>query len=156
MLKKSDSMNLVSACSQTESCVIKAPKENVWEILQECDFAKLFPSDVTSMKFIKGRPREFDSFFEVTYKDGIVWTYRITEISDRVKSCFAFELVSTSTPIEVTSMLQKIKLYDITEDKSTYLVWETEYSNDVNSHIIQDGKYKKLDHFKDLRKLFNC
>ena len=156
MLKKSESMNLISACSQTESCVIKAPRDKIWEILQEFNLAKLFPSHVTSMKFIKGGPREFDSFFECTYKDDITYTYRITEVSDSKKSSIAFELVSTSIPIEVTSMWQKIKLFDVSEDKSTYLVWETEYSNDVNSHIIQDGKYKKLDYFKDLRKLFNC
>lgn len=156
MLKKSDSMNLVSACSQTESCVIKAPKEKVWELFQEFNLAKLFPSHIKEMKFVKGGPREFDSYFDVTYNDDSVWTFRITEISDSKKGCIAYELVSTSVPIQVTSMWQRIMLYDITEDKTTYLVWETEYSNDVNSHIIQDGKYKKLDYFKDLRKLFNC
>jgi len=156
MLKKSESMNLVSACNQTESCVIKAPKENVWELLKEFDLPKLFPSHIKSMKFVKGGPREFDSYFDVTYKDENVWTYRITEISTNHKSCIAFELVSTSTPIEVTSMWQRIQLMEVSEDKSTFLLWDTEYSNDVNSHIIQDGKFKKLDYFKDLRKLFKC
>ena len=147
-------MNLIVACNQTESCVIKAPKDKVWDLFSQFDLPKLFPSHIVSMKYVSGGPKQFDSFFDVTYKDESVWTYRITEISDTKKGCIAFELVSTSSPIEFTSMWQKIKLFDITEDKTTYLVWETEYSNDVNSHIIQDGKYKKLDYFKDLRNLF--
>jgi hypothetical protein len=155
-MNKSESMNLVTACIQIESCVIKATKYEVWELLQEFDLAKLFPSHIKSMKFVKGGPREFNSFFEVTYKDQSVWTFRITEISQNSKSSIAFELVSTSTPIQVTSMWQRIQLNEVTEDNSTFLIWETEYSNDVNSHIIQDGKFKKLDYFKDLRKLFNC
>lgn len=155
MLHKQESMNYVVACSQTESCVLKATKEQVWEKFLEFDMPKLFSSSVTSMKFTSGSPNQINSFFEVTYKDGSVWTYRITELSDCKKAVIAYELVSTSNPIDFTSLYHKIHIHPVTEDKTTYLVWETEYSNDVNSHIIQDGKYKKLEYFKDLKKLFS-
>jgi len=148
-------MNYVVACSQTESCVIPASKEKVWTKFMECDFANLFPSHVKSVKFTSGNALQINSFFEVTYIDGSVWTYRMTELSDCKKCIIAYELVSTSNPIDFTSLYQRIHIYPVTEDKTTYLVWETEYSNDVNSHIIQDGKYKKLDYFKDLKKLFS-
>jgi len=154
MLHKQESMNFVVACNQTESCIVPASKERVWEKFVELDLAKLFPSHIVSVKFTSGSAGQINSFFEITYKDGSVWTYRLTEISDCKKAVIAFELVSTSNPIDFTSLYQKIHLHPVSEDKTTYLVWETEYSNDVNSHIVQDGKYKKLDYFKDLKKLF--
>jgi len=156
MFHKQESMNFVVACNQTESCVIPASKDKVWEKFLEFDLATLFPSHISSVKFTSGSPAQINSFFDVSYKDGSVWTYRLTQISDCKKAVVAFELVSTSSPIEITSMYQRIHIHSVTEDKTTYLVWETEYSNDVNSHIVQDTKYKKLDYFKDLRKLFSA
>jgi len=156
MQSKQETMNYVVACSQIESCVIPSSKEKVWEKYVEFDWAKLFPSHVTSIKFSTGNPSQINSIFEVTYKDGSVWTYRLSELSDCKKAVIAYELVATSNPIDFTSLYQKIHIHPVTEDKTTYLVWETEYSNDVNSHIIQDGKYKKLDYFKDLKKQFCC
>lgn len=153
-LKKSESMNFVVACNQTESCVIKASKERVWDKFLEFDFAALFPSSVVGIKFIQGNPAQINSIFELTYRDGSVWTFRISELSDCKKAVLAFELVSTSTPIEFTALYQKIHIHSVTEDKSTYIVWESEYSSDVNSHIVQDAKFKKLEYFKDLRKYF--
>jgi hypothetical protein len=155
MLGRSESMNFIVACNQIESCVIPAPKDKVWEKFLEFDLAKLFPSLISSIKFTQGGPCQINSFFEATYNDGSVWTYRISEVSDCKKSVVAYELVSSSVPLESTSMYQKIHLHTVTEDKTTFLVWETEYSNDVNSHVIQDGKFKKLDCFKDLKKLFS-
>jgi len=156
MFHKQESMNFVVACNQTESCVIPASKDKVWEKFLEFDLATLFPSHISSVKFTSGSPAQINSFFDVSYKDGSVWTYRLTQISDCKKAVVAFELVSTSSPIEITSMYQRIHIHSVTEDKTTYLVWETEYSNDVNSHIVQDTKFKKLDYFKDLRKLFSA
>ena len=154
MQTKQETMNYIVACSQTESCVIPATKEKVWEKFIEFDLAKLFPSHITSVKFTSGNACQINSIFEVTYKDGSVWTYRLSELSDSKKAIIAYELVATNNPIDFTSLYQKIHIHPVTEDKTTYLVWETEYSNDVNSHIIQDGKYKKLEYFKDLKKQF--
>lgn len=153
MPKKNKSMNLVVACIQTESCVIKAMKEIVWEKFIQFDFSKLFPSSISDVKFTQGNPTQINSVFEVTYKDGSIWTFRICEISDYKKAIIAYELVSTSTPVEFSSLYQKIHIHTVTEDKSTYIVWESEFSSDVNSHILQDCKFKKLEYFKDMRKL---
>jgi len=152
---KSETMNNIVACSHTESCVIPTIRDRVWDAFIEFDLAKLFPSHVKSVKFTSGNAQQINSFFEVTYKDGSIWTYRITELSDAKKGVIAYELVSSSNPIDFTSMYQRIQIFPVTEDKTTFLVWETEYSNDVNSHIVLDGKYKKLDYFKDLKKLFS-
>ncbi len=154
MLNKQETMNTVVACNQTESCVIPASKERVWEKFLEFDLGKLFPSIISSVKFVTGNSCQINSIFEVTYKDGSVWTYRLSEVADCKKAMIGYELVSTSNPIEFTSLYQRIHIHPVTEDKTTYFVWETEYSNDVNSHIIQDSKYKKLEYFKDLKKHF--
>jgi hypothetical protein len=152
---KSETMNSIVACSHTESCIIPTIRDRVWDAFSEFDLAKLFPSHIKSVKFISGNPQQINSIFDVVYKDGSLWTYRITELSDAKKSIIAYELVSSSNSLDFSSMYQKIQIYPVTEENLTFLLWETEYSNDVNAHIIQDGKYKKLDYFKDLKKLFS-
>lgn len=154
MKSTTQSMNTLVACDQVESCVIPVPKELVWDQFLEFNLGKLFPSHVSSVKFTVGGPSQINSIFEITYLDKSIWTFRITELVDGKRSVIAYELVSANQPLQFSSMYQRIRISSVTEDKTTFLEWETEYSNDVNSHIILDGKFKKLEYFKDLKKFF--
>lgn len=152
MLNKSESMNFVTSCHQTESTVVAQPVGKVWEALKSLLLHKSFPSHVKNVKFTSGSDNEIGSIFEVEYIEGSVWTFRIVEISEK-KRRIAYELIGAVPETTFSSMLTTIKVQQVTEDNSTFLTWETDYSNDVNAHVIQDGKFKKLDYFKDLKKL---
>jgi hypothetical protein len=152
MLTKQESMNTVTSCHQVESTVLPYPVEKAWECLKSLDFPKLFPSHVKTVKFTNGSPAEVGSVFEVSYADGAVWTNRLLEVSEH-RRVLTWELISASPEITFSSMLTTIRLLKVTSDNTTYLQWDTDYSNDVNSHIVQDGKFKKLECFKDLK---NC
>lgn len=154
MLSRSDSMNFVTSCHQVESCVLAAPVGNVWEALRTFDFVKLFPTNVKSIKFTSGSNNEVGSIFQVEYKDGSLWTFRLVEISE-TKRVISFELISAEPEITFSSLLNSFRLIKVSETSSTFFSWESDYSNDVNSHILQDAKFKKLDSFKDLHKLFS-
>ena len=145
-------MNFVTSCHQVETCVLDINIDKVWDAFRSFEFDKMFPSHVKSVKFTSGGANEVGSVFDVEYADGSVWTNRIGEISD-VKRVISWELISATPEIGFTSMMTTIRLHKVTEDNRTFLSWESDYSNDVNAHIVQDGKYKKLEYFKELRKL---
>jgi hypothetical protein len=153
MLSRSDSMNYVTSCHQVESCVLNAPVGNVWEGLKSFQFDKMLTSHVKTVKFSSGSPNEIGSLFDVEYTDGSVWSHRIVEISES-KRIISYELIGATPEISFSSMVTTIRLYKVSDDNSTFVSWESDYSNDVNSHVVQDGKFKKLDYFKDLKKLF--
>ena len=153
MLQKSESMNFVTSCHQTSSFVLAAPIGNVWDALKTFDWAKFLPSHVKKTKFVSGGPNEVGSQFEVEYVDGSVWNYRIVEVSELHRS-FSYELISAVPQTSFSSMQNHLKLHKVTFDNTTFVEWSTDFSNDVDSHIIQDNKFKKIEYFKDLKKLF--
>jgi hypothetical protein len=154
MLDRSDSMNFVTSCHQTESCVLGTPIGKVWDALKTFDFAKYLPTSVTTVKFVTGSANEIGSVFSVEYTDGSVWTFRIVEISES-RRVLSYELIDAKPDITFSSLQLTIRLYKVTENNSTFISWESDYSNDVNTHVVQDGKFKKVDAFKDLKKLFS-
>lgn len=153
MLQKSESMNFVTSCHQVASCVLNAPVGKIWETLKTFEWAKILPSHVRTTKFTAGGPCEVGSQFEIEYVDGSVWQLRIVEVSELTRS-FSYELISANPQTSFTSMLNHVRLHKVTFDDTTFIEWSTDFSNDVDTHVIQDNKFKKNDYFKDLRKLF--
>lgn len=154
MISRSESMNFVTSCHQVESTVINAQVGAVWEALRSFELSKLFPTNIKNVKFTSGNANEVGSTFQIEYTDGSVWTYKILEISDS-KRVLSYELITAEPEIAFSSLQHTIKVFKVTEDNSTYFAWESDFSNDVNSHILQDTKFKKLDAFKDLKKHFS-
>ncbi len=146
-------MNIVTSCHQVESCVLGSPIGVIWDAIKSLDFAKFLPSSVSSVKFVTGDCNDRGSVFSIEYLDCSEWTYRIVEISESRRT-ISYELIDAKPDITFSSLQVTIKLYQVTENNSTFLMWETDYSNDVNASIVQDGKFKKLDAFQDLRKIF--
>jgi hypothetical protein len=153
MLSRSESMNYVTSCHQVESTVLGAALETVWDNLKTFQFHKFLPTHIKSVKFTNGSQTEVGSVFDVEYVDRSVWTFRVLEISE-VRHTIAYELIGANPNAEFTSMITVIKLLKVTDNNLTYVSWETDFSNDVNSHIVQDQKFKKLDYFKDFKKHF--
>jgi len=147
-------MNFVTSCHQHASCVLQAHVGKVWDGLKTLELNKLLSSHVKSQKFTSGNANEVGSQFEVEYTDGSTWTFRVVEISEIHRS-ISYELVSANPQTTFSSMVNTIKLHKVTFDDSTFVEWSTDFSNDVDSHVIQDNKYKKIDYFKDLAKVFH-
>ena len=155
MQTKQVSMNNVTSCNQVESTVLTASICKAWESLKSFQFHKFLPSHIKSVKFTSGTQNEVGSVFDIEYKDGSVWTYRILEISE-LRHTISYELIAANPSIEFTSKITRIRLYKVTDSNWTYLSWETDFSNDANTHIIQDQKFKKLDYFKDFTKYLSA
>lgn len=155
--KTDNYLSTVTSTNQIESTVIDRPVGEVWETFKDIsNLAKILPSAVKRVSFTNGSESQVGSIFEVEYKDGAVWTYRIVELSD-LKRTFSYELIAASPEITFSSLLKRIRIYRVSDDNRTFIRWETNYSSDVVSSIVQDGRYKKLEYFKDMKKYFeNC
>ena len=154
MTTKSESMNNVTSCHQVESTVLGAQIEKLWENMKSFNFHKFLSTHIKNVKFTSGSSAEVGSVFEIDYADGSKWTFRIVEVSE-LRHMISYELIGANPSIEFTSMITVIKLLKVTDGNHTFVSWETDFSNDVNSHIIQDQKFKKLDYFKDLKTNFS-
>jgi hypothetical protein len=146
-------MNVVTSTHQTESTVLNKPVSKVWEALKSMDMHTYFPKTVKSVKWISGNAQQVGSEFQVEYNDKSVWTNRITEISE-LKRRFSYELIMAEPSVSYHTLQNTIHLHKVTSDNSTFVQWSSDFSNDVDSHTIQDNKFKKLDCFTELKKFF--
>mmetsp|Transcript_53517 Transcript_53517/g.61407 ORF Transcript_53517/g.61407 Transcript_53517/m.61407 type:complete len:149 (+) Transcript_53517:68-514(+) len=146
-------VSVVSSTHQFESTVVNAPIGKIWDSFRELKFETLFSSTVSKTEYTEGKAGLLESVVKITYKDGHTWSYRINEISD-LNHYISFELVEAEPKATVTSIHHSIKLMRVTDDNSTYIRWETDFSNDADANVIQDSKFKKVDYFKDLKKLY--
>jgi len=89
----------------------------------------------------------------ITFKDKSVWTVRVLELSE-LHHFVTWEVIETTPSIHVASVVNTVKLTRITDCGSTFLSWETEFSNDADVAVVQDNKYKKLEYFAEMKKYF--
>ena len=92
------------------------------------------------------------SLRHVLYKDGAEFVFRIVELSDVLRQV-SYELIETDATVNVSSIMHSIQLFEVTETNQTMISWTTDFSGDCDQHVYNDAKYKKLDAFKDFRKV---
>jgi hypothetical protein len=92
------------------------------------------------------------SLRHVVYHDGAEFVFRIVEISE-IQHSISYELIQTDATVNVSSVLHTIQLSEVTETGETFVSWTTEFSGDCDQHVFSDAKFKKLDAFKDIRKV---
>jgi hypothetical protein len=139
-----------SSCSQTESTVLQAPLLKVWSLFRGFAFEKIAPGSVTATTTESGGEGVVGSVIKITYKDGSVWTIRVTEFSER-NYTLAYELLTAEPAHNASSVQGEIKLSAVTTDDHTFVSWMTEFSNDADLTVIADQKYKKQEFFKDVK-----
>lgn len=146
-----ETRTVVSSTHQFESTVVNVPIGKLWESVKDLKFDTLFPGTVSKTEYTEGKPGLLESVIKITYKDGSTWSYRINELS-HLHHYIGFEVVEAEPKSSVTSVQNTIRLLRITDDNSTYLRWETDFSNDADANVVEDNRFKKLDNFKDLKK----
>jgi len=113
------------------------PLNIAWEKFRNFKFELLAPENVKSVAWIDGTPARVGSTAKITYAGDVVWTIRVTEVSERYHT-IAYELLEANPAIHVTSMQTELKLIRVSDDDTTFLSWTTEFSNDVDAIIISD------------------
>lgn len=98
-------------------------------------------------------PLALGSLRRVVYKDGAEFVFRLVELSD-IQHTVSYELIETDATVNVSGVLHTIQLTEITETAETFISWTTEFSGDCDQHVYSDAKFKKLDAFKDFKRVF--
>jgi hypothetical protein len=142
----------IASCLLQESCMLKVPVGKLWDSVKEFKWEKLAPSCIKSLKFTRGSPMELGAEYEMVMIDGSSYTFRIVELSE-VKRKFTVEMIECEPKQKFSSMLSSFKMEKVSDDNSTYLCWQTIYSNDVTQDILKERKNLMKAYFKDLKKL---
>jgi len=149
-LTKQTSTTTVSSCHNFESTVFcKVGIRCVWDTIKKLDFATLIPSKVEK---VDGKVAVGETVI-INFKDKSVWTVRILELSE-LNHFITWEVIETNPSIHVASVVNTVRLTRVTDCGSTFLSWETEFSNDADVGVVQDNKYKKLEYFAEMKKHF--
>eukprot|EP01016_Furgasonia_blochmanni_P003147 TRINITY_DN1122_c0_g1_i7.p1 TRINITY_DN1122_c0_g1~~TRINITY_DN1122_c0_g1_i7.p1 ORF type:complete len:244 (-),score=80.58 TRINITY_DN1122_c0_g1_i7:31-762(-) len=148
-LTRADS-TVVSSTHQYESTIIPAPPGKLWTYIRNFALDKVLPSRVDKIEYVEGSAGKVDSVLKISFKDSASWSIKILELSD-LNHYITYEVIEASPPIPATSILNTIRLRRVTDDNSTFLTWETDFSNDADANVIQDNKYKKLEYFKEIK-----
>jgi len=64
-------------------------------------------------------------------------------------------MLESSPPISCLAVLNKIHLISVSDCNATFMCWDTEFSSDVDTSMVEDNREKKLDYFQEMKKVFN-
>lgn len=153
MAEIKEASKIPTSCTQTESTVLQAPLQKVWDRFRVFKWETIAPGKVTSTAFESGQEGLVGSVIRVTYADDSVWRLRVTEFSER-QHVIAYELLTAEPAHRASSVQGELKFEAVTTDDHTFISWTTEFSNDADLTVISDQKYKKQDFFKFARMNF--
>ena len=139
--------------TNTESCVISAKIDAVWAKIRYWKLDEVAPSIISGTEWTDGDAGRVDSTVKLSYVNGATWYWRVTELSER-NHTIAYELIQAEPAISVSSIVGEISLSSVTDDDTTFMQWNTEYSNDVDADFIGDAKWKKRDMFAAIKATF--
>lgn len=140
-----------TSCSESESTVLPAPVEAVWNKFRDFRLEKVSPGQVKTTEYISGSPGTVGSVVKISYQNGGVWECLITEVSDR-NFTIAYRVINASPEITASSVEGELVFERISDGDQTFLKWTTEFTNDADANVIADQKYKKLDFFAEFKK----
>eukprot|EP01084_Bolivina_argentea_P242391 406646_1 len=138
--------SIPSAVSVTESAIINANIDNVWNAIKSATFD--FLSTVKSTN--KSASDSVGNTLIINYNDGTSQTIQITEISFLTRN-ICYSVISSNPSVSYSSANHNIQLIEVTTGNQTYIEWNTEYSNDASLSVIRDSRFKKKEAFEDLK-----
>ncbi|CAG9316514.1 unnamed protein product [Blepharisma stoltei] len=136
--------SVVSASHQFESAVFNSPVDQVWAHIRNLSFHILCPNWVSSVSWSEGDSGKVGATVHMTYTDGTQWTVNILEISD-IKRTIVYELIHADPAAHSFSYVNTIRVFKETLTNKTFLIWETDFSNDATANTVMDCKYKKIE-----------
>ena len=146
LLQRQPSIGVVSA-HVSESCVTTKPVEETWAKVSDMSFS-WWPL-VKSCTVVEGNPKCVGATHELNFNDGQKWTIQLREFSE-IRRTISFDIIASEPALPVTSALHTISLIRVTSDNSTFVQWTTDFSNDVDTAIVEDSRFKKLEAFAGL------
>eukprot|EP00760_Papus_ankaliazontas_P022825 PhM_4_TR1902/c0_g1_i1/m.87223 len=134
----------------TESCVLACPVENVWQALAVFDFSWW---GIVETSAIQREGSAVGVTVVLKFKDNTVQRFRVAEVSE-LEHSVTLELTDSQPPVSTMAQLHTLRLRPVTQSNETFVEWVTDFSFDAAQSELQDSKYKKLEAFQDMKRLF--
>jgi len=149
--RRTDIRKVVSSTRSVESCTINAHIESVYGLIRPFTFKYAVEIVSVVMEHKKG----VGSIRKLTYRDGTVQTIQILGISD-LDFEVSWILVTSNPAVTYSSVVHQIRLHRITtqlkdQKDTTYMTWQSDFSNDATANVIADSNLKKRDAFKQIK-----
>eukprot|EP01126_Amoeba_proteus_P005847 TRINITY_DN119_c0_g2_i19.p1 TRINITY_DN119_c0_g2~~TRINITY_DN119_c0_g2_i19.p1 ORF type:complete len:110 (+),score=22.81 TRINITY_DN119_c0_g2_i19:172-501(+) len=93
----------------------------------------------------------------VVWKNGVQRKHKLLELSD-ARRTISWELLPGSDDEVVSAVSAQqvtVSLKRVTQDNSTFISWETDFSADVASNIIKDEQQDLAHNLKDIQTFFS-
>eukprot|EP01126_Amoeba_proteus_P005841 TRINITY_DN119_c0_g1_i6.p1 TRINITY_DN119_c0_g1~~TRINITY_DN119_c0_g1_i6.p1 ORF type:complete len:168 (-),score=44.42 TRINITY_DN119_c0_g1_i6:152-601(-) len=141
------------------SAVIAAPIDTVWNELRDFTSpSRLFSSTIDQVKMDDGASlTQVGGNRTVVWKNGVQRKHKLLELSD-ARRTISWELLPGSDDevvSAVTAQQVTVSLKRVTQDNTTFISWETDFSADVASNIIKDEQQDLAQNLKDIQAFFS-
>eukprot|EP01127_Copromyxa_protea_P000321 TRINITY_DN10260_c0_g1_i1.p1 TRINITY_DN10260_c0_g1~~TRINITY_DN10260_c0_g1_i1.p1 ORF type:complete len:149 (-),score=38.02 TRINITY_DN10260_c0_g1_i1:64-510(-) len=140
------------------SAVVNADVEKVWSEIRQFTFpAKLF----STVETVVIEPENLAATAVgaervVTFKGGEVRRHRLLEVSD-LKRTISWELLPNGDEVvsAVSAKITTVSLKRVTENNTTFISWETDFSADVAGQNIKDETQDSALNLKEIQQFFS-
>jgi len=133
-----------------ESIVLDLTAGDAWTTVENLDFAWL-PTVTTCVYDNKCSPADVGGTRTVTYKDGTVQKFKLTERSDARRE-LSWDLIDSTPAIGAMSVSWTLKLTPVNKPKGrVFIEWTADFSRDASNAVLLDGKFKAKENFIHIR-----
>lgn len=137
---------------QIESCSMDGTADKVYGLFKDLSFDSMCPSEVSSVRIVKGQRGLVGSIVEFNQRDGQKMTWHIVEISDYNRTIM-LELIDSEPTLKTACILHWIKVFKDTITNNSFVRWETNFSNDADLEEITRVKNMKMEAMRSISKM---
>ena len=125
--------------------------EKVWEAVRKFDFPGHLISSVASVE-IEGAaaPTAVGAVRKVTWKTGETQSHRLLALDDQFRTA-RWELVEAEPAAEVSAVMSTLRVFRITEDETSVLDWQAEFSADATGDFVVFNQKAQLESLREIR-----
>jgi len=133
-----------------ESVVLDLLIGEAWQTVENLDF-KWLPTVTGCVFENKASPADVGGIRTVTFKDGTVQQFKLTERSDAHHE-LSWDLIETTPAIGALSVSWTLKLTPVNKPKNRVFVeWTADFARDASNAVLLDAKFKAKEHFVHIR-----
>jgi len=141
-----------TSCVVRESGLISASVDEVWNAVKRLDFS--WREDIVECTASKIKNETINySRRTAKFTDGTIQMMCITGL-DSYDYKLSWEIIASEPAVSYSSAHFSLSLESVTCSNQTVIFFSTRYSNDANSAVTADQKYKLRDAIKNLQKSF--
>ena len=130
---------------------IPLPADKVWHAVRDFGFPGHLISSVSAVELEGGASgTAVGAVRNVTWKSGETQSHRLLALDDQFRTA-RWELVAAEPAAEVSAIMSTLRVFRITEDDTTVLDWQAEFSADATGDFVVFTQKSQLESLREIR-----